>query len=330
MGNLVKDLFQAQFLSQREVLGEALLDEAKKNPRVIALTADVGDSTRLLKLREELPNQYFDFGVSEQAMIGAAAGFSMLGFIPFGALFGSFEAGRAYDHIRVSIGINKANVVLIGSHVGLSNPGDGATAQSLTDISLMKSIPGMTIVTPADANELRKTIKEAVKFTGPLYIRVLRDATAVFTTEEASFSFGKAEVLREGKDVSIIANGPIVYNALCAAQNLANENIECEVIDCHTVKPLDEMTILSSAQKTKGVVTLEEHTLYGGFGESVSRVLSKNLPVVTEHLGINDENGQSARKYEELIHYYRIGAEEIERAVITVLEQKRIFNNKLL
>src|SRR3989338_9145320 len=226
MTKIIDDLSKAELVSQREVLGEAILGAARQNKKVIALTADVGDSTRLLKFRDEFPDRYFDFGVSEQAMVGAAAGLSMLGFIPFGALFGAFEAGRAYDHIRVSIGINKANVVLIGSHVGLSNPGDGATAQSLTDISLMKSIPGMTIVSPADAIELKKTIKLAVNFVGPLYIRVLRDATAVFTTEEAPFSFGKAEVLREGRDVSIIANGPIVYNALCAAKTLEKENVD--------------------------------------------------------------------------------------------------------
>lgn len=327
MTKIIDDLSQAEMVSQREVLGEAILEAARQNEKVIALTADVGDSTRLLKFREEFPDRYFDFGVSEQAMVGAAAGLSMLGFIPFGALFGAFEAGRAYDHIRVSIGINKANVVLVGSHVGLSNPGDGATAQSLTDISLMKSIPGMTIVTPADAIELKKTIKEAVSFVGPLYVRVLRDATAVFTTEETPFSFGQAEILREGTDVSIIANGPVVYNALCAAQNLAHDNINCEIIDCHTVKPLDETTILASVQKTKAVVTLEEHTIPGGFGESVGRVLSANYPVVIEHLGIRDENGQSARKYDELQKYYGVGAEGIERGVIKVLEKKKIYHN---
>lgn len=327
MTKIIDDLSQAEMVSQREVLGEAILEAARQNEKVIALTADVGDSTRLLKFREEFPDRYFDFGVSEQAMVGAAAGLSMLGFIPFGALFGAFEAGRAYDHIRVSIGINKANVVLVGSHVGLSNPGDGATAQSLTDISLMKSIPGMTIVTPADAIELKKTIKEAVSFVGPLYIRVSREATAVFTTEEAPFSFGQAEILREGTDVSVIANGPVVYNALCAAQNLAHDNINCEIIDCHTVKPLDETTILASAQKTKAVVTLEEHTIPGGFGESVSRVLSANYPVVIEHLGIRDENGQSARRYDELQKYYGVGVEGIERGVIKVLEKKKIYQN---
>ncbi len=319
---LIDDLYSPIFESQREVLGETMLEIGQSNEKVVAITADVGDSTRLLAFRDKFPDRFFEMGVSEQAMIGAAAGLSYLGLIPFGALFGAFEAARAYDHIRVSIGINRANVVLIGSHAGFSNPGDGATAQSLTDIALMKSIPNMTIICPADSEELKKTLRLAVDFVGPLYIRISRDATANFTTPRTPFSIEKADILKEGRDVTVIGTGPIVYNGLIASLDLEGEGINCEVIDCHTVKPIDIKTIINSISKTRAAVTVEEHTLMGGFGEEVGRVVLNNCPVPMEFIGVHDRNGQSAKIYDELINHYRLGVEDIKRAVRNVLKRK--------
>lgn len=318
------DLNTVIYQSQREALGEVMLEIGKQNEKVVAITADVGDSTRLLKFRDQFPDRYFDMGVSEQAMIGAGAGLSFLGYIPFAALFGAFEAGRAYDHIRLSIGLNKANVVLIGSHVGLSNPGDGASAQSLTDLALMKSIPGMTIVCPADTVELKKAIRCAVEFVGPLYIRIARDATPVFCSEENEFDFNRAEILKPGSDVTIFGTGPIVYSSLVAAEQLAKENISIEVVECHTVKPLDIKTVVSSVQKTKAAVTVEEHSIIGGFGDEIARVIAKNSPVPMEFVGVKDLNGQSARNYDELTAHYGLGVDEIINAARKVLKRKSV------
>jgi transketolase len=320
---IISGLKTAVYESQREALGEIMLEAGRKNPKVIAITADVADSTRLLKFHDEFPGRFYDMGVSEQAMIGVCAGLSNLGLIPFGAMFGAFEAGRAYDHIRVSIGINRANVTLVGSHVGFSNPGDGVTAQSLTDIALMKSIPNMTIVCPADTVELKKAIMMAVDFVGPLYIRISRDATPVFTTQESSFSFSKADVIKEGSDITIVGVGPIIYNAIIAAEELEKENIKCELIDCHTIKPLDGETILKSVRKTRAVVTLEEHTIVGGAGEDIGRLLLENMPVPVEFVGVRDRNGQSARIYDELIDNYGLGADSIMKAARNVLKRKK-------
>ena len=319
---IIDDLKAVKYESQREMLGEAMLEAGRENAKVVAVTADVGDSTRLLKFRDEFPGRFYDAGVSEQAMIGTAVGLASIGLIPFAALFGAFEAGRAYDHIRVSVGINRANVVLIGSHVGFSNPGDGVTAQSLTDIALMKSIPQMTIVSPADTVELKKAIKLAVDFVGPLYIRIARDATPVFTKSTVPFDFGSADVLKEGSDVTIIGTGPIVFNALLVAEELMQENISVEVIDCHTIKPLDTQTILKSLSKTKAGVTVEEHSVMGGFGDEVGRVVLQNNPVPIEFVGVLDRNGQSARSYDELINHYGLGVEDIKKAVKRVISRK--------
>lgn len=320
--NNIVDLNSVTYESQREALGEVMLEVGHKNEKVVAITADVGDSTRLLKFRDEFPDRFYEMGVSEQAMIGASVGLSYLGLIPFGALFGAFEAARAYDHIRVSIGINRANVTLIGSHVGFSNPGDGVTAQSLTDIALMKSIPGMTIVCPADTIELKKIIRLAVDFVGPLYIRISRDATPVFTKNESPFELNKADVLKQGSDVTIIGVGPLVYSALVAAFQLEKEKISCEVIDCHIIKPLDQNTILKSVEKTKKVVVVEEHTIMGGAGDEIGRLILQNNPAPVEFIGVSDRNGQSGRNYDELIEYYGLGVGNIISAVKKVIKRK--------
>ncbi len=292
--------------SMRDAFGEALVELGKTNPQVLALTADLGSSLRLTEFAKHFPKRYFNVGVAEANLIGLGAGLALEGFIPFCASFAVFVPGRCFDQIRVSVGQNQANVKLVGSHSGLSNPGDGATAQSVEDIALMRSLPGMTVICPADAREVKKAVFKMAQTPGPMYLRLSRAETPVFTPENAEFEIGKAQVLKNGRKVTIVASGALVYSALQAA-----EKIDAEIINLSTVKPLDRGTILASVKKTGRVITLEEHSIYGGMGSAVAELLSQEYPVPMKILGLPDVFGESARTYQELLDKYGLNADNI-------------------
>jgi transketolase len=294
--------------SMRDAFGEAILKLAEKNDRVFGLTADLGSSVRLNALGEKFRERYLNVGVAEANMIGVAAGLALEGFIPFAASFAVFLPGRCFDQIRVSVCQNKANVKLVGSHAGLSNPGDGATAQSVCDLALMRSLPEMKIICPADANQTEKAVAAAAEIEGPVYLRLSRAETPVFTSEKAHFSFGEAEVLREGKKITLISCGSLVYNCL-----EVGDELDAEVINLHTIKPLDRETILNSARKTGRVLTIEEHSVLGGLGSAVAELLAQENPVPMKIMGIADSFGESARSYQELLQKFNLTSDDIVR-----------------
>jgi len=295
-------------MSMRDAFGEAMAELGKTNPKILALTADLGPSVRLSAFKEAFPDRYFNVGVAEANMISVAAGLALEGFIPFCTSFAVFLPGRCFDQIRVSVCQNKANVKLVGSHSGLSNPGDGATAQSVEDVALMRALPEMTIISPADGLETKKAVFAIAKTKGPVYLRISRAETEVVTKESDTFEIGKASVLRAGKKVTLIASGTMAGTALSAA-----EEINGEVINLSTIKPLDQETILKSVKKTGRVITIEEHGIYGGMGSAVAEFLSQEYPVSMKIMGIQDVFGQSARNYEQLLEKYGLTVENIIR-----------------
>lgn len=296
------------FKSMRDAFGEAIQELGEKDDRVLVLTADLGSSVRLTEFAKCFPKRYFNVGVAEANMIGLGAGLALEGFVPFCASFAVFVPGRCFDQIRVSVCQNKANVKLVGSHYGFTNAGDGATAQSVEDIALMRVLPQMTVICPADANEVKKAVFKMAEIPGPMYLRLSRAETPLFTPENAEFAIGKAKVLKTGKKVTIIACGSLVYAALQAA-----EKVNGEVINLSTVKPLDKETILASVKKTGRVVTLEEHSIYGGMGSAVAEFLGQEYPVPIKIIGIPDVFGESARNYQELLDKYGLTTENIIR-----------------
>lgn len=295
--------------SQRDAYGEALLELAKKDERILALSPDLASSTRIEKLAKLEENRLFNLGVAEQNAVGVAAGLAMEGFIPFLSSFAVFIPGRAFDQIRISICQNEANVKLVGSHLGFSNAGDGATAQSVADIALMRSLPGMVVLSPADANQVSLAVRAAADYNGPVYIRISRAKTAL-VTEEEEFIIGRAKVLIPGRKLTLVATGPIISHLLDWA-----EEFGVELINCSTIKPLDEETIISSAKKTGRVMTVEEHSVIGGLGSAVAETLSCHYPVPVERLGIPDCFGESARRPEDLYQKYGLTGEAIKEKV---------------
>lgn len=285
-----------------------MVELAEKNPLVFSLTADLAESVRLTKFIEKLPDRFINVGVAEADLIGVAAGLALEGFIPFACSFAVFVPGRSYDHIRLSVARNQANVKLVGSHAGLSNPGDGASAQSFDDIALMRELPEMTVVVPSDANQVKQAVSAIADLVGPVYLRLNREPGPVLP--EKPFEVGKGQLLREGGKVTIVACGAMVPIAL-----QAGEKIDGEVINMHTIKPLDKELLLTSVKKTKKVVTIEEHSVIGGLGSAVSEVLSEKLPVPMKIIGIEDRFGQSARTYQELLVEYGLTKEHIVKAV---------------
>jgi len=295
--------------SMRDAFGEVMVELGKLNSKVIALTADLGSSIRLNDFAEKFPDRFINVGVAEANMIGLGAGLALESFVPFCTSFAVFVSGRCFDQIRVSVCQNKANVKLVGSHYGFTNAGDGASAQSVEDIALMRSLPGMTVICPADANEVKKAVFKMAEMPGPMYLRLSRAETPLFTPKNAEFAIGKAQVLKTGKKVTVIACGSLVYAALQAA-----EKVNGEVINLSTVKPLDKETILASVKKTGRVITIEEHSVFGGMGSAVAEFLGQEYPVPIKIIGIPDVFGESARSYEQLLDKYGLNAENIIKA----------------
>lgn len=305
----------------RDGYGEALLQLGESNPDVVVLDADLAMSTRTNWFRDKYPKRFFDIGIAEQDMLGTAAGLAMGGKIPFATTYGVFIAGRAWDQIRTTICYANLNVKIGGMHGGISVGPDGATHQALEEIALMRVLPNMHMIVPCDAIEGRKATLAAAEINGPVYLRFTREATPVLTEETDTWQLGKANLLRSGSDVTIIGCGPVLYEALLAAEELAKEGISCRVLNMHTIKPIDEEAILTAAAETGAIVTLEEHQVHAGLGGAVAEVLVKHNPVPVEMVGIMDTFGESGLP-EELAVKYGLTQAEVKAAVQKVMSRK--------
>lgn len=305
----------------RSGFGEGLAELGRTNPNVVALCADLIGSLKMEKFIEENPERFFQIGIAEANMMGIAAGLTIGGKIPFTGTFAAFSTGRVYDQIRQSIAYSGKNVKICASHAGLTLGEDGATHQILEDIGLMKMLPDMVVINPCDFNQTKAATIAIADYQGPVYLRFGRPAVANFTPENQSFEIGKAILLEEGKDVTIIATGHLVWEALLAADELEKQGISAEVINIHTIKPLDEEAILKSVAKTGCVVTCEEHNYYGGLGESVARVLVQNHPVPQEFVAVNDTFGESGTP-SALMKKYGLDKDAVLKAVKKVLQRK--------
>jgi transketolase len=303
----------------RSGFGQGLLELGRKNPEVVALCADLIGSLKMEAFLAEFPDRFFQAGISEANMIGMAAGLTIGGKIPFTGTFANFSTARVYDQIRQSVCYSKKNVKICASHAGLTLGEDGATHQSLEDIGMMRMLPYMTVVVPCDYNQTRLATLAVAEFDGPAYLRFGRPKWDIFTpVEDPTFQIGKAQVLVEGTDVTLIACGHMVWIALQAAQQLASEGVSVEVINMHTIKPLDEEAILKSVAKTGRVVTAEEHMRNGGLGDAVAQVLSRHLPSPHEYVAVNDTFGESGLP-EELLEKYGLGENDVVAAVRRVV-----------
>jgi transketolase len=305
----------------RNGYGEGLLVLGQENPSVIVLCCDLTESTRSLDFAKAYPDRFIEVGVAEQNLAGLGAGVAHEGKIPFITSYAVFSPGRNWEQIRLSICFANNNVKIIGSHAGISVGPDGATHQAMEDIALTRVLPNMTVLVPCDAIEARKATIAAAKTVGPVYIRLAREKTPQFTTDDTPFEIGKAFVFREGKDATIVAAGPQVYYALQAANELSKEGIECEVINLVSVKPIDEQTIIASVKKTGCVVSAEEHQITGGVGSAVAEVLARNFPVPQEFVGMPDHFGESGEP-NELIAKWGMDSKAIIAAVKKVIKRK--------
>lgn len=301
-----------ELVATRQAFGEGLYELMKTDESVIALTADLGESLRMLKIRDEMPERFIDTGVAEANMAGVAAGLALAGYVPFAGTFGVFLT-RAFDHIRVQVCQNNLHVVLVGSHGGVSNAMDGGSANALEDLAYMRALPNMTVVYPADANEMKVAMKAVREAEGPVYLRLYREPSPVITQKDESFEIGKAKVMRQGRDVSIMATGPQVAFVLEAAEKLKSEGVEAEVLNVHTLQPIDGGAIAASAAKTKRVVTVEDHNINGGLGSAVAEVLGEKQPTPLRRIGVR-QFGESG-KYADLIAKLGIDSAGIYRTV---------------
>lgn len=305
----------------REACGNALVELGKNNPNIVVLSADLAGSTKANEFAKVFPERFFNMGVAEANMMNTAAGLAVSGKIPFATTFAIFASGRAWEQIRNTISYGALNVKIIATHGGISVGPDGASHQGIEDIALMRVIPGMTVLVPADAIETPKAIFAAAEYYGPVYIRLARLKIPIVTKTTDPFIIGKSSVLREGNDATVIACGIMVSSALSAAEMLAQENINITVINSYTIKPLDTKTIISYAEKTRAIITAEEHLMTGGLGSAVSEVLSQNCPVPIEMIAIKDRFGQSGES-EELLKEYNLTANDIVQAVKKVIRRK--------
>ena len=305
----------------RSGFGDGLTQLGKTNKNIVALCADLTGSLKMNEFKEKYPERFFQIGIAEANMMGIAAGMTIGGKIPFTGTFANFSTGRVYDQIRQSIAYSDKNVKICASHAGITLGEDGATHQILEDIGMMKMLPGMTVINPCDYNQTKAATIAIASHEGPVYLRFGRPKVPVFTSENQKFEIGKGVKLIDGKDITIIATGHLVWESIVAADKLSEKNISAEVINIHTIKPLDKEIILKSVKKTNCVITAEEHNYLGGLGESVSRVLSKNYPVFQDFIATNDTFGESGTP-EELMKKYGLNADNIVKKSINLLNSK--------
>lgn len=305
----------------RSGFGAGIAELGRTNDKVVALCADLIGSLKLEQFIEDNPERFFQVGIAEANMMGIAAGLTIGGKIPFACTFANFATGRVYDQIRQSIAYSGKNVKICASHAGLTLGEDGATHQILEDIGLMKMLPGMTVINPCDYNQTKAATLAIAEHDGPVYLRFGRPKVANFTPENQRFEIGKALMLNEGSDVTVLATGHLVWEAIQAAESLENQGVSVELINIHTIKPLDEETILTSVKKTGCVVTAEEHNFLGGLGESVARTLGVHHPAPQEFVATQDTFGESGTP-EQLMEKYGLNNKAIEKAVLKVLKRK--------
>ncbi|MBR6163231.1 transketolase family protein [bacterium] len=302
------------FKSPRAEYGKTLVALGQKNKNIVVMDADLSCSTQTKMFAKEFPDRFFNVGIAEQDLMTTAAGLSTVGKIPFVSTFAMFASGRAWEQIRNSICYSKLNVKICATHGGITVGEDGASHQALEDISLMRSIPNMTVIIPADSEETKQAIEFAAEYDGPVYIRIARTELADIFDTSYKFNIKKAVKLKEGKDVTIISNGDTLVEVLDCAKILSDKGINAEVIHLPVVKPIDKETVLESAKKTKRVVTVENHSVIGGLGSAVSEVLSENQPTLLKRIGINDEFGQSG-KAKELLEFYGLTAGKLSETI---------------
>jgi transketolase len=305
----------------RSGFGEGLAELGRNNKDVLALCADLTGSLKMDAFQKENPERFFQVGIAEANMMGLAAGMATAGKIPFTGTFANFSTGRVYDQIRQSIAYSNKNVKICASHAGLTLGEDGATHQILEDIGMMKMLPNMTVIVPADFNQTKQATIAIAAHRGPVYLRFGRPAVPIFVKPDAKFTIGKADILTEGTDVTIIACGHLVWKSIEAAKELAAQGISAEVINMHTIKPLDEQAVIGSVAKTKCVVTAEEHMINGGLGDSIAQVLARNTPYPQEYVGINDTFGESGTP-DELMVKYGIDTPDVVKAALKVIKRK--------
>jgi len=305
----------------RSGFGVGLLEAGKKNENVVAMCADLIGSLKMNAFVDEFPERFFQAGIAEANMTGVAAGMTIGGKVPFIGTFAAFATGRVYDQIRQSVAYSNKNVKIAASHAGLTLGEDGATHQILEDIGLMKMLPNMVVINPCDFNQTKAATIAAAEYEGPIYLRFGRPSVANFTPEDQTFEIGKALMLNEGADVTIIATGHLVWEAIQAGEKLAKKGIDAEIINIHTIKPLDAEAILKSVKKTNAVVTAEEHMLNGGMGDSIAQLLSRNYPTPIEMIGVDDTFGESGTPA-QLLEKYGLNAENIVKAVEKVIARK--------
>ena len=304
----------------RSGFGDGIVEAARKNENVVALTADLAGSLKLNQFMKEFPQRFFQCGIAEANMMGIAAGLTIGGKIPFTTTFANFSTGRVYDQIRQSIAYSNKNVKICASHAGITLGEDGATHQILEDIGLMKMLPGMTVIVPCDYNQTKAATIAIADYEGPVYLRFGRPAWPIFTKEE-DFKIGKAQYFSEGTDVTIFACGHLVWNAIQAGAILEEKGISVEVINMHTIKPLDEEAVLNSIRKTKCAVTAEEHNIIGGLGDAIGQCASKHFPIPIEYVGTKDTFGESGTPA-DLLKKYGLDVPDIVAAAEKVMQRK--------
>ena len=318
---MIQEVIAKNQKETRAGFGEGIYELGKKNENVVVLTADLAGSLKLHPFIKDFPDRYFQCGIAEANMMGIAAGLTIGGKIPFTTTFANFSTGRVYDQIRQSIAYSKKNVKICASHAGLTLGEDGATHQILEDIALMRVLPGMTVIVPCDFNQTKAATIALADYQGPAYLRFGRPKWPNFTEENQAFEIGKAQVLATGTDITIFACGHLVWKAVEAAKILDQMGISVELINLHTIKPLDEQAIVQSLGKTRCAVTAEEHNILGGMGDAVAHVASRNFPVPIEYVGTNDTFGESG-KPEQLLEKYGLDTPDIVKAAQKVLARK--------
>ncbi|MFM9907720.1 MAG: transketolase family protein [Chitinophagaceae bacterium] len=317
---MLKDIQSTGQKDTRSGFGDGIAEAARKNPNVVALTADLAGSLKLNQFIKEFPERFVQCGISEANMICVAAGLTIGGKIPFTTTFANFSTGRVYDQIRQSVAYSGKNVKICASHAGLTLGEDGATHQILEDIGLMKMLPGMTVIVPCDYAQTKAATLAITDFEGPVYLRFGRPVWPIFTTD-MPFEIGKAQFFSDGTDVSIFACGHMVWKAIEAGKLLEEKGISVEVINIHTIKPLDTAAILNSIKKTNCAVTVEEHNIIGGLGDAIAQVAAKNFPIPIEYIGTNDTFGESGTPM-QLLEKYGLDAPAIVAAVEKVMKRK--------
>jgi transketolase len=322
--HLAKNLFSKDIkqVPTRFGYGDGVVLAGDKNPNIVVLCCDLTESTRNHLFKQKFPDRFVEVGIAEQNLIGLAGGMAVTGKVPFTASYAMFSPGRSWEQVRTIVGYNEANVKIIGAHAGVSVGPDGSTHQAIEDIAIMRVIAGMTVIVPCDYEEAKKATLAIAEKVGGCYLRLGREGTPIITTMDTPFQIGKAEVYRDGKDVTIVACGQMVYQALVAAETLKKEKISVRVINNHTIKPLDNVTLLKAAKETGAFVTVEEHQKNGGMGSAVCELLAENFPIPVERVGVNDRYGESGPP-EFLIEKFGLTAPAIVKAVKKVLKRKQ-------